>query len=1257
MSKKRNLFAGLICLVIAFVCLVSCVPVSVTPEQAAKTQAETDAQEVLGKIVWDDEDREAITSSLSFPTENKNYPGVHIEWETSEEDVIAKNGKVTLLYDNDPRAYELKPEDDEDETKVIKVIVTATVYADYTWEDNGTQSASTDPISKQFEFTVFAMPENTDQGTIKEVKDRAWNFFYVENETPKTLTTYQAKYYSVFVKGVVVGKLNGDTKGFFINDGTDTIYVYGSNSSYQIGSKVQVFGQVYVYYGNLQIGSKVSTSFTTDVDVQPLEYERITPDKWNEQNKGLSDEVIGRFGGRALEVEGYLEEGESAASDKYKLVDPSTGVVSWVYYKSYDKNMEAELQNYLGKYVVLTGISYARDSRANANQLLWTGKIEETEAPVVSDETKVDVALQGITLKDAYTADFDLSDKGVWEVVSGTGIEIAEGVAKVTRTEEDQVVVLKVTVTSGEVSKSKEFTITIKKVVVEKPFEVGKAYNFGLEQANLGKTLYLTGEMDGFYYAVTEDLTAAATVYVEQAEGGYNLKLVKVDGTVLYMDIILNGTYINVVYVETPSTPFAYNADLGTFTKVVDGKERLFGTSGTYTTMSPNAVDKEGVFVGKLYKIASNEPFETDYAYKFEVVQGNTGKTLYLTGNYVNTYYGESTTDLEAAADVYVVKAEGGYNLKLVKVDGTVLYINLVTSGTHINIKFEDAASTVWNYNEELETFTTLVNETEYYIGTYGTYESISPSSIDKAASSFVGQLVDPENPETPHEHKYVDGKCECGAEDPNYVEPGNPTFGVVTEFEENVAYKFGLVQGNTNKTLYLTGNYKNTYYGESTEDLAAAASVYVVATEGGYNLKLVKVDGTVLYINLVTSGTHINIKFEDAASTVWNYNEELETFTTLVNETEYYIGTYGTYDSISPSSIDKAVSSFVGHLYGDVAGDVTPHEHKYVDGKCECGEVDPDYVAPQPPVGGALVEGQAYVIGAANSKGTLYFNGTQTNGRFNGVYVKAEATKVYVELVDGNFKLYFLNGETKTYIVMGDSSTGGSFTTDAAAATVFEWNAEKNTLAVAEDSNNRAFGVNATSTYDNFSCYDLSGAYNWGQFLPADGETPEPPVHEHKYVDGKCECGEVDPDYVAPQPPVGGALVEGQAYVIGAANSKGTLYFNGTQTNGRFNGVYVKAEATKVYVELVDGNFKLYFLNGETKTYIVMGDSSTGGSFTTDAAAATVFEWNAEKNTLAVAEDSNNRAFGVNATSTYDNFSCYDLSGAYNWGQFEVVA
>mgnify|MGYP006974627348 CR=1 FL=1 len=77
----------------------------------------------------------------------------------------------------------------------------------------------------------------------------------------------------------------------------------------------------------------------------------------------------------------------------------------------------------------------------------------------------------------------------------------------------------------------------------------------------------------------------------------------------------------------------------------------------------------------------------------------------------------------------------------------------------------------------------------------------------------------------------------------------------------------------------------------------------------------------------------------------------------------------------------------------------------------------------------------------------------------------------------------------------MGDSSSGGAFTTDKASATVFEYNATVDTLVVAEDSNNRAFGVGATSTYDNFSAYDITGTYNWGKFVAADGTTePEQP-------------------------------------------------------------------------------------------------------------------------------------------------------------------
>ena len=935
MSKKRNLFAGLICLLLAFVCLVACDGVTQSPEVAAKQKAEADAQEVLGKLIWDDEDRTKITGSLFFATQNKNYPGVSISWTSSEEDIISNTGKVNRPESDDERNV-LDGED-----LYATVIITATVVCEYKWEDNGTQSATTEPISKQFTFTVLAKPEGTDAGTIEDVKARAWNYIYVEQKVDKALVTNDTVKYNVLLNGVVTAKLNADgaNKGFMLHDGTDGIYVYGDNTKVEIGDFVEVIGGVYSYYGSLQVGSNVSVSKVSGKVTLP-EYKVVTPQQWEDQNKGLGDEVIGHLGGDLYKVEGYLGYGyNSTTKDEFFITDANTGEVAWIYYKSYSAEMKAQLEALVGEYVQVAGCGYDRDSRIVKNHLLWNGEIEKVEAPLVDDETKANVALSQISLLGAYDADFDLSDAGVWEVVSGTGVEIVEGVAKVTRADADQVVVLKVSVTVGEVTVSKELTVTIKAIVKETPKHAGTKED---------------------PYTVSDAvLICGALADQEKTENVYAIGTVKeiTDLSVSYGNatfVITDGKADLIVYRAKYLNNEKFTAEdqikVGDVVVIVG---QLTNYGGTLEFNSGCYIDS---FVDE--PIVVEGPFKTDYAYKFEVVQGNTNKTLYLTGNYKNTYYGESTEDVNAAADVYVVAVDGGYNLKLVQVNGTVLYINVVASGTHINIKFEAAASTVWNYNEELETFTAVVNETEYYIGTYGTFDTISPSSIDKAASSFVGHLYDVNGGgETPHEHVYVEGKCECGEKDPNYVEPENPTFGVVTEFEENVEYKFGLVQSSINKTLYLTGNYKNTYYGESTEDVNAAASVYVVAVDGGYNLKLVKVDGTVLYINVVVSGTHKNIKFEEAATSVWTYNAELNTFTTLVEETEYYIGTYGTYDTISPSSIDKADSSFVGHLYGGVAGEPSEHEHKFENGQCSCGEKDPNY---QPPAAGEYTIAEA---------------------------------------------------------------------------------------------------------------------------------------------------------------------------------------------------------------------------------------------------------------------------------------------------------
>ena len=169
-------------------------------------------------------------------------------------------------------------------------------------------------------------------------------------------------------------------------------------------------------------------------------------------------------------------------------------------------------------------------------------------------------------------------------------------------------------------------------------------------------------------------------------------------------------------------------------------------------------------------------------------------------------------------------------------------------------------------------------------------------------------------------------------------------------------------------------------------------------------------------------------------------------------------------------------------------------------------------------------IPGDSYIISANNANGPIYFKGTITSGRFDCSTNVADAVEVTVSTVEGGYVLSFVSGGVTQYIVMGDSSTGGAFTQDAAAATVFEWNADLNTYVVAEDNNNRGFGVGKTATHENFSAYDTGSTstasnYNWGVFTKVDGTTPPdqggnsgneggttPPAHE---CESECDdCG-----------------------------------------------------------------------------------------------------------------------------------------------------
>ena len=901
MSKKRNLFAGLICLILAFVCLVACDGVTQSPETAAKQKAEADAQEVLGKLIWDDEDRTKITGSLFFATQNKNYPGVSISWTSSEEDIISNEGKVNRPEFDDERNV-LDGED-----LYATVIITATVVCEYSWEANGTQTATTEPISKQFTFTVLAKPEGTDTGTIEDVKARAWNYIYVEQGVDKALITNSNVTYNVLLSGVVTAKLTaeGATKGFMLHDGTDGIYVYGDNKNVEIGDYVEVIGGVYSYYGSLQVGSNVSVSKSNGKVTLP-EYKVVTPQEWEDQNKGLGDDVIGHLGGDLYKVEGYLGyEYNSTTKDEFFITDAYTGEVAWIYYKSYTAEMKAQLEALVGEYVQVAGCGYDRDSRIVKNHLLWNGEVEKVEAPVVDDETKANVALTQITLKDTYDADFDLSDAGTWEIVSGTGVEIVEGVAKVTRADEDQVVVLKVTVTVGEAVVSKELTVTIKAIVKETPKHAGTKE----DPYTVSDAVLVAGGLDAD--VPTEQVYAVGTI-----KEITDLSLSYGNATFVITDGVKDIIVFRAKYLNNEKFTAEDQIKVGDVVVIVGQLVNYKGNtlefnSGCYID---SFVEEELPTLGDGTK---ENPYTVEQA--LEICAALADKELteqvYVIGTIssikeVSASYGNATFNI---GDLVVFRAK---------------YLNNEKFTSEDQIKVGDVV--------------VIVGQLTNWGGT-----------LEFNSGCYIDSFVDGQTPEPPvHEHVFVEGKCECGEVDPDYVAPEQPVAGEKVELNPEVlgldAYADGskTVDGVQFDFIEL-GSYGN---GIQWRNKTKASSLWNVTA-------LAK---PIAKIELVYNAAQANYSNANALkiqfgtdSSVAGYETYLSTTkgTTLYTitpdaETYTYVKftiniTYSMYfDSITIYYVD-----------GDVVTPEPPvHEHVFVEGKCECGEVDPNYVAPEVP-------------------------------------------------------------------------------------------------------------------------------------------------------------------------------------------------------------------------------------------------------------------------------------------------------------------
>ncbi len=141
-----------------------------------------------------------------------------------------------------------------------------------------------------------------------------------------------------------------------------------------------------------------------------------------------------------------------------------------------------------------------------------------------------------------------------------------------------------------------------------------------------------------------------------------------------------------------------------------------------------------------------SEPVEGQ-AYKFFMVHANLGKTLFATtatqkSNNQDKYI-KTDIDPKKGADFFAEKVEGGYKF-YTTIDGNKMYMHafLVENddgnfSKHIGYAAE--SNCVYVYNKELKTWFVTLNNFDYGVGTYNTYDTVCISESTHFTADAIG--------------------------------------------------------------------------------------------------------------------------------------------------------------------------------------------------------------------------------------------------------------------------------------------------------------------------------------------------------------------------------------------------------------------------------------------------------------------------------------------------------------------------------------
>ena len=123
-----------------------------------------------------------------------------------------------------------------------------------------------------------------------------------------------------------------------------------------------------------------------------------------------------------------------------------------------------------------------------------------------------------------------------------------------------------------------------------------------------------------------------------------------------------------------------------------------------------------------------------------------------------------------------------------------------------------------------------------------------------------------------------------------------------VTAPQANVAYKLYMFQGTNGYGVFVSGGINQDRYLITSKTATEGLDVYVEANGDGYSF-YTTIDGAKKYINVtLNDASKVAVLYQDAATSVYTYNAEINAWVTNLDGTDYYLGTYNNFDTVSAS-------------------------------------------------------------------------------------------------------------------------------------------------------------------------------------------------------------------------------------------------------------------------------------------------------------------------------------------------------------------